>query len=92
MLTKIIELSLINRGLVNILTLLMAGAGLYSALNLPIDAVPDMTNVQVQVVTDAGSLSPVEVERYVTYPVRNTMAVCRMSRNCGAFPSSVSPS
>ncbi len=73
MLTKIIELSLINRGLVIILTLLMAGAGLYSALNLPIDAVPDMTNVQVQVVTDAGSLSPVEVERYVTYPVENTM-------------------
>ena len=73
MLTKIIEFSLINRGLVIILTLLMAGAGLYSALNLPIDAVPDMTNVQVQVVTDAGSLSPVEVERYVTYPVENTM-------------------
>lgn len=73
MLTKIIELSLVNRGLVIILTLLMALAGLYSALHLPIDAVPDMTNVQVQVVTDAGSLSPVEVERYVTYPVENTM-------------------
>ena len=74
MLTKIIELSLVNRGLVIILTLLMAGAGLYSALKLPIDAVPDMTNVQVQVVTNAGSLSPVEVERYVTYPVEATMS------------------
>lgn len=74
MLTRIIEISLNNRGLVIILTLLMASAGLYSALHLPIDAVPDMTNVQVQVVTDAGSLSPVEVERYVTYPVENTMA------------------
>ncbi|TWT60487.1 efflux RND transporter permease subunit [Rubinisphaera italica] len=73
MLTKIIELSLVNRGLVIILTMLMALGGLYSALHLPIDAVPDMTNVQVQVVTDAGSLSPVEVERYVTYPVENTM-------------------
>ncbi len=73
MLTHIIEISLMNRGLVIVLTLLMAAAGLYSALNLPIDAVPDMTNVQVQVVTDAGSLSPVEVERYVTYPVENTM-------------------
>ncbi len=73
MLTRIIELSLANRGLVIILTLLMAVAGLYSALHLPIDAVPDMTNVQVQVVTDAGSLSPVEVERYVTYPVESTM-------------------
>ncbi len=74
MLTRIIEVSLTNRGLVIILTLLMAAAGLYSALHLPIDAVPDMTNVQVQVVTDAGSLSPLEVERYVTYPVENTMA------------------
>ncbi|XZE56226.1 efflux RND transporter permease subunit [Planctomycetaceae bacterium SH139] len=73
MLTKLIEFSVINRGLVIILTLLMAAAGVYSALALPIDAVPDMTNVQVQVVTDAGSLSPVEVERYVTYPVENTM-------------------
>jgi cobalt-zinc-cadmium resistance protein CzcA len=73
MLTKLIEFSVVNRGLVIILTLLMAGAGMYSALKLPIDAVPDMTNVQVQVVTDAGSLSPVEVERYVTYPVENTM-------------------
>ncbi|MCA9086477.1 MAG: efflux RND transporter permease subunit, partial [Planctomycetaceae bacterium] len=73
MLTKLIELSLTNRGLVLILTFLMAAAGLYSAIHLPIDAVPDMTNVQVQVVTEAGSLSPIEVERYVTYPVENTM-------------------
>lgn len=73
MLTNLIELSLVNRGLVVVLTLLMAAAGVYSALELPIDAVPDMTNVQVQVVTDAGSLSPVEVERYVTYPVETTM-------------------
>ncbi|PQO46088.1 efflux RND transporter permease subunit [Blastopirellula marina] len=73
MLTHLIDFSLKNRGLIVILTLLMAGAGLYSAIELPIDAVPDMTNVQVQVVTDAGSLSPIEVERYVTYPVENTM-------------------
>ncbi|RCS41502.1 AcrB/AcrD/AcrF family protein [Bremerella cremea] len=73
MLTHLIDFSLKNRGLIIILTLLMAGAGFYSAIELPIDAVPDMTNVQVQVVTDAGSLSPIEVERYVTYPVENTM-------------------
>jgi cobalt-zinc-cadmium resistance protein CzcA len=73
MLTKTIELSLANRGLVIILTLLMAAAGVVASIRLPIDAVPDMTNVQVQVVTKAGSLSPVEVERYVTYPVENTM-------------------
>lgn len=74
MLTKTIEFSLANRGLVIILTLLMAGAGLYSAWKLPIDAVPDMTNVQVQIVTTSGALSPIEVERYVTYSVEGTMA------------------
>lgn len=73
MLTNVIEFSLVNRGLIIVLTLLMAGAGVYNALHLPIDAVPDMTNVQVQVVTEAGALSPVEVERYVTYPVEATM-------------------
>lgn len=73
MLTKLIELSLTNRMLVLILVFLMASGGFYSAIHLPIDAVPDMTNVQVQVVTDAGSLSPVEVEQYVTYPVEAVM-------------------
>lgn len=56
-----------------ILVFLMACGGVYSAIHLPIDAVPDMTNVQVQVVTEAGSLSPVEVEQYVTYPVEAVM-------------------
>jgi cobalt-zinc-cadmium resistance protein CzcA len=73
MLTSIIDFSLKNRMLILVLTVLMAMAGLQSALLLPIDAVPDMTNVQVQIVTDAGSLPPVEVERYVTYPVEGTM-------------------
>ncbi|MEZ6061769.1 MAG: CusA/CzcA family heavy metal efflux RND transporter [Planctomycetaceae bacterium] len=73
MLARLIEFSLENRFLVLALTLLMAVAGVNAALSLPIDAVPDMTNVQVTVITDAGSLSPVEVERYVTYPVEATM-------------------
>ena len=73
MLSHLIKFSLANRFIVLVLTFLMAAGGLYSALHLPIDAVPDMTNVQVQVVTDAGFLSPVEVERYVTYPVETSM-------------------
>lgn len=73
MLAKLIEFSLDNRFLVLVVTLLVALAGLKAASELPIDAVPDMTNVQVTVITDAGSLSPVEVERYVTYPVESTM-------------------
>jgi cobalt-zinc-cadmium resistance protein CzcA len=73
MLQKLIEFSLTNRFLVIVCTLLMAAAGLRSALRLPIDAVPDMTNVQVTVITDAGSLSPIEVEQYITYPIESTM-------------------
>ncbi len=73
MLQKLIEFCLQNRFIVITATLLVAGAGVFSAIELPIDAVPDMTNVQVTVMTDAGSLSPVEVERYVTYPVEETM-------------------
>ena len=74
MLTSLIKLSIENRFLVLALTGLMAAAGLYAALHLPIDAVPDMTNTQVTVITSAGALSPLEVERYITYPVETTMA------------------
>jgi len=73
MLAQLIKLTLENRFLVLIGTLLMAAAGINAAVHLPIDAVPDMTNVQVTVITSAGSLSPVEVERYVTQPVEVTM-------------------
>jgi cobalt-zinc-cadmium resistance protein CzcA len=73
MLNRIVEWSLNNRFLVITFVGLMAAGGVYSALVIPIDAVPDMTNVQVQVVTDAGALSPLEVEQYVTYPIENAM-------------------
>lgn len=74
MLTKLIEFSLNNRFLIIIGVLLVAGLGAYNALRIPIDAVPDMTNTQVQILTNAGSLSPIEVEQYVSYPVEATMA------------------
>ena len=73
MLTYLIDVSLENRFLVIILTLFMAAAGVSAAINLPIDAVPDMTNVQVTIMTDAGALSPVEVERYITNPIEMTI-------------------
>ncbi len=73
MLVQLIKITLENRFLVLVGTVLMALAGINAALKLPIDAVPDMTNVQVTVITNAGSLSPVEVERYVTQPVEVTM-------------------
>lgn len=73
MLAKIVDFSLANRFLVAVGFVLIALSGLYSALTIPIDAVPDMTNTQVQILTSAGSLSPLEVERLVTYPVESTM-------------------
>jgi cobalt-zinc-cadmium resistance protein CzcA len=74
MLTHLIDWSLNNRFLVITMIGLMALAGVNAALHLPIDAVPDMTNTQVTVVTDAGTLSPLEIERYITYPVEQTMS------------------
>ena len=73
MLSRLIEVCLDNRLLVILLIGLVAASGVYNALVIPIDAVPDMTNVQVQVITEAGSLSPLEVEQYITYPVESTM-------------------
>lgn len=53
MLNNIIQSSLNNRFFVLMATFLVAGLGVYSALHLPIDAVPDLTNIQVQVITEA---------------------------------------
>ncbi|HXY34144.1 MAG TPA: CusA/CzcA family heavy metal efflux RND transporter [Planctomycetaceae bacterium] len=74
MLARLIELSIEHRFLVIVITLLVAAGGIYSAVNLPIDAVPDMTNIQVQVLSDAGALSPIEVEKYVSFPIETTMS------------------
>src|SRR3954469_20550685 len=74
MLSNLIDLSLSNRFLVITLFLLMAIGGVFSALHIPIDAVPDMTNTQVIVLTEAAGLSPLEVEQYVTNRVEVAMS------------------
>ena len=74
MLNKIFEFSLHNRFLTVILTLLIIGAGIYSMKKLPIDAVPDVTPVQVQILTNAPGLGPVEVEKFITFPVETAMS------------------
>jgi cobalt-zinc-cadmium resistance protein CzcA len=68
-LSGVIEWSLANRAMVIALFVLMALGGLYAATQIPVDAVPDLVNIQVQVVTEVGTLPPLEVERLVTYPV-----------------------
>lgn len=63
-----------HRGLVMLAVLAMAALGLYSYQKLPIDAVPDITNVQVQINTAAPGYSPMEVEQRITFPVETIMA------------------
>ena len=70
---KLIASALHYRYVVLIATLLVAAFGVYSMLRLPIDAVPDITPNQVVVLTNAPSLSPVEVEQYLTFPVETSM-------------------
>lgn len=63
-----------NRFLVIFGVLLIGALGVRAAQHLPIDAVPDVTNVQVQVLTNAPSLGPVEIEQYVTAPIETVMS------------------
>ncbi|MCX6569515.1 MAG: CusA/CzcA family heavy metal efflux RND transporter [Candidatus Aminicenantes bacterium] len=73
MIEKIIAFSLRQRTLILIVLTLIVGVGLYSFLSLPIDAFPDVTNIQVEVVATAPGLSPLEIEKFVTYPVEMAM-------------------
>jgi cobalt-zinc-cadmium resistance protein CzcA len=73
-LSAVVEWSLKNRIIVLCATLMFIAVAVRSALSLPIDAVPDVTNVQVQVITAAPALSPVEAEQFVTVPVERAMA------------------
>lgn len=74
MLSAIVRASLRNRVLVLAGTLLLIVSGAVAVNRLPIDAVPDITNVQVQVITPAPALSPLEVEQYVTFPVERGLS------------------
>lgn len=74
MVNHIIEWSLENRFVVMLLAVVLLGVGFISASTLPLDAVPDLTNVQVQVLTTSPALGPVEVEQFITFPVENAMS------------------
>ena len=73
MLEKLIAYTLKQKGMVIFLSLLIIAFGLYSYLKLPIDAFPDVTNIQVEVVSHADGLSAIEIERNVTYPIEMAM-------------------
>lgn len=74
MIRRLIDFSLDHRLAVVAFWILLVAVGIHSALELPIDAVPDITNVQVQVLTDSPGLAPEEVEQFVTFPVETAMS------------------
>jgi cobalt-zinc-cadmium resistance protein CzcA len=69
MLNKIIEFSIKNKLIVGLFTLVLLFYGIYQVTKLPIDAVPDITNNQVQVITIAPSFGATDIERLVTFPI-----------------------
>ena len=74
MLDKIIKFSIYNKGVIGFFTALLIIVGIYSATQLPIDAVPDITNNQVQIMTQAPTLGAQEVEQFITTPIELSMA------------------
>lgn len=74
MLSRIIEFSIKNKLLTGLFTLALVIWGIYSLRKIPIDAVPDITNNQVQVITISPSLAAQEVERLITFPIEQAVA------------------
>ena len=74
MLERIIRAAIRHRWLVLVLALALAALGVHNYTRLPIDAVPDITNVQVQINTEAPGYSPLESEQRLTYPIETALA------------------
>ncbi|WP_019530865.1 efflux RND transporter permease subunit [Dasania marina] len=74
MLEYIIRFSIQRRALIMVAVLALSGLGLWNFTKLPIDAVPDITNVQVMINTEAAGYTPLEVEQRVTFPIETAMA------------------
>ncbi len=74
MIERILQFSLQHRLLIVLATAMVCAVGLYSLQKLPIDAVPDITNKQVQINTTMAALSPFEIEKQVTYPIETALS------------------
>ena len=74
MLEKILRFAIHQRWLVLLAVMAMGALGVYNYQRLPIDAVPDITNVQVQINTEAPGYSPLEAEQRITFPIETAMA------------------
>ncbi|MGB1559990.1 MAG: efflux RND transporter permease subunit [Sinimarinibacterium flocculans] len=73
MIESILRFSIARSGVVMVLMLMLAALGIYNYQRLPIDAVPDITNVQVQINTRAAGYTPLEVEQRITYPIETAI-------------------
>jgi cobalt-zinc-cadmium resistance protein CzcA len=73
MIEKIIHFSLKQKLLIIFAVIILIAAGIAAFKQLPIDAVPDVTNIQVQILTSSPTLAPVEVERTITFPIEVAM-------------------
>lgn len=73
MLDKIIHFSINNKFIVGLFTLALIVVGTYSLYNLPIDALPDITNNQVQIITSSPTLATQEVEQLISYPIEQSV-------------------
>ena len=74
MINKIIDFSINNKFIVGLLTVVLIGTGIWSMMQVPVDAQPDITNNQVQVITQAPNLGTEDIEQFVTYPVEIAMS------------------
>ena len=74
MLERVLQLSIERRWLIVLFVVALGGYGVYSLQRLPIDAVPDVTNNQVQINTLFAGFSPVEIEQQITFPVETALA------------------
>lgn len=74
MINRIIDFSINNKFIIGLLTFALIGAGIWSMTQVPIDAVPDITNNQVQVITQSPNLGTEDIEQFVTYPVEIAMS------------------
>lgn len=74
MLDRIIKFSISHKMIIGVFTLLLIIWGLWSLSRLPVDAVPDITNNQVQIITNAPTLATQEVEQFITYPIEQSLA------------------
>ncbi|HVH35697.1 MAG TPA: efflux RND transporter permease subunit, partial [Tahibacter sp.] len=74
MLGRLLDIAVRRRWLMLLATLALAALGIWSYGQLPIDATPDITNVQVQINTEAPGYSPLEAEQRVTFPLETALA------------------